>query len=1372
MAMFSSIARTILPAVSAVAAFAIFGSNLSAQTSQTIVANRITQAIDDSSRVTLRGYVHPLANAANDRGAAPDGMALNRMHLLLRRSDSQEAALHEAIGEMNNPASPNYHKWLTPAQFGQQFGPSDQDIAAVESWLSSQGFQVSGVKPGRQVIEFSGDVAQMRQAFNAQIHRYQVNGSVHYATATNPTIPAAIAPVVSGFVSLNNFNPKSYAHILGQASYDTKSHTATANWSNGGSALVLSPADFAVQYDLTPLYSAGTDGTGQTIAIINEANINLELVRQFRKLFLPSYSSDNLPNIIIDGNDPGIDGINNPDGPNYASSEAYIDVEWAGAVAPNATVDLVIGADTALESGLFLAAEHAVYSDLAPVMSISFGQCESSLGSANQAISQLWEQAAAEGITVMVSTGDNASAGCDDFNTQQFAVDGVAVSGFASTPYNVAVGGTDFYYSDYASGGESRNALWPGGKLLKPIPEQPWNDSQYGLNIFNLYTLNQQTTIGGGSGGASSAALCVSGTNSNAWDSGGNCSSPGTAAGYPKPSWQTGTGTQTDKVRDLPDVSLFAADGINESYYPFCYADGDCQQTTGTVQISGAGGTSFASPAFAGIVALVNQKYGPQGQADVILYPMKTQFPQAFRDVTQGNNDVPCLLSATGGSSAPPAAKNCISVSSPAQVQDPTYGTVTEGELALNGKMTYPAGAGYNLATGLGTIDATQMVTNWGNVATSLAHSSVTLTPSQTSFAHGTAISVSGSVTPAGATGDVALMSDAPLPAQAGVGVFPLSNGSFSASNISYLPGGTYNIWARYSGDSSNAAASSAKTPITVTPEDSTDAFAVLNSTSSSSVITSGATGIPYGTQLILDSHIYGSNYYKTCVNVSTPPSTCSTYTAPSGTVAFADNGTTVNTAVINSEGDAEFNAPFSVGTHSVTSSFSGDKSYNASTSSAFTFTVVQNTPTLLIGASNLASSSSVTLTGGQTTIFNVLVENSGNTTTQSSSALYSTPVAPPTGTVTISGLPGGNGTVTVAGGVDPSTASPTGVAAFTIPASSAKAGSYNVTISYSGDANYAAASGSGTVVINGPSGASSSITASMTGSISPTSNITVTGTVTGSGSAGPTGSVYIYSAGAIYLGSFSLNAPTGKTASFSGVLNSQTLTQGGNIITLQYSGDNNYNGSAIALNTGTAIPNPLSDFAMTANPTVAVSSGTGSTSVFVTPVNGFSGTVALSCKAPTGVTCSLSASSVSLTYSQTASLPEHNRRNLLVGGSGAVLACVLMLTIPARRRAWRNMLGVLLFVCIAGFGVGCGGSSSGANVGPISGGGGSGGSGGGGGGGGTGGNTGPGTASNASQSVTLTVSGSTAGKYNVLITGTSSATTQTHTLGVTAAVQ
>jgi subtilase family serine protease len=1201
-----------------------------AQTAQTtLVPNRITAQIDESSRTTLKGSVHPLANARNDRGAAPDGMQLERMHLALQRSPAQESALRQFISDLHTPGTASYHKWLTPDQFGAQFGPSDQDIATVESWLASQGFQVTKVEPGKQVIEFSGNVAQMRDGFQAQIHKYVVNGETHYASANDPQIPSALAPVIAGFVALNNFRPHSYNRVLGKATWDPKTRMATPQWTTSADNYAVAPGDFGVQYDLpnaslNPAYTGTTyDGTGQTIAIINDANINIDLVNQFRSTFGLSV---NPPQIIIDGNDPGVDGINNPDGPNGDSIEAYLDVEESGAVAPNATIDLVIGADTALESGLFLAAERAVFSNIAPVMSLSFGACEQDLGSTNTFLNDLWEEAAAQGATVMVSTGDTGSASCDDGSGLGYATDGLTVSGYASTPFNVAVGGTDFYYTDYATGGASTSTYWnttpspttPSTSIIKaPIPEQPWNDSQFGLDIISFYTDisgSTATTVGGGAGGASSCSQV-------------NATTGACTGGYAKPAWQMGTGVPADKVRDLPDISLFAANGQNDSYYAICATDGDCQPSSNgsAIQITGIGGTSASSPAFAGIMALVNQKYGMQGQANFVLYPLAAQFPQAFHDVTVGTNAQPCEF-------APALSPNCVT----AGAANITLAGITEGELS-----GYSAGTGFDLATGLGSVDASQLISNWGNVK--LATTGTTLTPSSTSFVHGTAVTISGAVTVSSGTptGDVALLTDSTEPVNQSQTFFTLSSGKFSQS-VNFLPGGSYNIWGHYGGDSTNAASTS--TPpvsITVTPEASTTYFNLLDvaTPSTGSVAVNPGSTVPYGTQVILASQLYPTTYYNQCVNTASPPTSCSTatYGIPSGTVVFADSGATVNTAVVNAEGDAEYNGAWSIGSHSVTAKYSGDASYNASSGAAIAFTVSKATPQIIFNSA--AATSSGAILTGQSTAITIQIENNSNAANESSFGIgYSTPVAAPTGTVTISGFPSGvptSGTLSPA--VDPSSLFADGVATIIAP-STTPAGTYTVKITYSGDANYNSTTASGSVTIVANSGLASTTTATAVGStISPTTSITINGTVTGqSGKAAPTGGIVVYSSGNIVT-EIGFNSSSGDTSSFSTVLNSQALFQGTNFVTLQYSGDSTYAASSTTL--ANPIANPLSDFSIvpqtTIVPVTAGSSGTDT--INLTSINGFTGTPTFTCVTST-VACTVT-SSASLTSGSTTPL-------------------------------------------------------------------------------------------------------------------------------------
>lgn len=896
------------------------------------VADRVVQPVNDAARVTLHGTVHPLATRANDLGAVPDGAKLERVQVMLKRSDAQETELKQLISDMHTPGSASYHQWLTPDSFGKRFGPSDADIAKVQGWLASHGFSVGKVNAGRQTLEFTGTAGQFRDTFHAQIHSYTVKGGTHFANSVDPQIPVALAPVFGGFASLNNFPLKSYSHMLGKGSYNTVTHESKPDWTTGdstGVSLALAPGDYAVQYDL-PSAASGNDGTGTSVAIINEANIDVPTVDRFRTLFnLPA----NSPTVIIDGNDPGIDGNNNPDGPNGASGEAYLDVEWAGAIAPKATINLVIGADTVLESGLALAAERAVYSDLSPIISISFGNCEFFLGSGNNFWNTLWEQAAAQGITVLVSSGDSGSAGCDDANSQEFAVNGQEVSGIATTPFNVAVGGTDFYYTNYNGSQSALNtevsSYWnltpsnsqPTVSLLKPVPEQPWNDSQFGLNFNSFYsTSNPHTTIAAASGGPSNCASATLDSNGNTV----KC-----LGGYAKPSWQTGTGVPADTVRDIPDVSLFAANGQNASFYPICVESADCVLPATTIQFSKVGGTSASTPSFAGIMALINQKYGRQGQANYVLYPLAAQYPAAFHDVTVGTNTVPCNLQTITYSGGTLKPSDCQSVPAAQTLTGSIQGvgSSTEGEIAVSGTVAYNAGTGYDLASGLGTIDASVLINDWNKITFNAT--SVTLVPSKTTFTHGTTVGISGTVTGSPTpTGDVALMTDSTVPLNQGEAIYTLSGGTYSGS-LSFLPGGTYNVWGNYGGDGSNAGSSSTKTQITVAQEASTTALSLYSiGTTQFNNLASGGS-VSSGTVVVLSAQPQSS-------------ASIANDTAPTGTVVFSDNGTLINTAVINAEGDAEFDFAFAAGSHSITAAYSGDASYGASTAGPYTFTITQ----------------------------------------------------------------------------------------------------------------------------------------------------------------------------------------------------------------------------------------------------------------------------------------------------------------------------------------------------------------------------------------------------------------------------------------------
>src|SRR5580704_12576795 len=563
---------------------------------------RITQAIDETQLVRLKGNVHPLARPEFDKGAVPSSQPMKRMIMLLQRSPEQQAALQQLMLEQQSKDSPNFHKWLVPQQFGVQFGPADADIQTVTDWLARQGFQVVRVASGRTVIEFSGNAAQVQSAFHTEIHKFVVNGETRSANVSDPQIPAALAPVVKGIVSLHNFPRRTFRHDAGIHNVTRDEHgvpqfTSTTGCGPNGTSqcFFVGPADFAKIYNIP----ASLDGTGVTIGIVGDSNIDPNDAIGFRNVFGLTPATG--PNIIVDGPDPGISGPTGDEG------EGDLDVQISGMVAPKATIDFVVAEGTLTALGTAIAAFRIIDYNLTDVMSESFGSCELGLGSAGVAFyNTVWEEAAAQGITVMVSAGDDGSASCDNFNTQSVAQNGLAVSGVASTPFNVAVGGTDFDDVGVQTNfWNTTNVAGTRESAKGYIPETTWNDScaatATAANLATVCAGALATNIVAGSGGPSAFNL--------------------------KPSWQSGM-TPADGSRDVPDVSLFASDGPQSfSFYPFCEADGvpagsapSCA-ASGPFTIAGAGGTSASSPAFAGIMALIVQKMGGQrGNANFVLY--------------------------------------------------------------------------------------------------------------------------------------------------------------------------------------------------------------------------------------------------------------------------------------------------------------------------------------------------------------------------------------------------------------------------------------------------------------------------------------------------------------------------------------------------------------------------------------------------------------------------------------------------------------------------------------------------------------------------------------------------------------------------------
>ena len=429
---------TCLAGLAAVAALV----SVPAGTAQAQARQRITQSVDNQRLVHLRGTTHPLATVANDRGRVAAGLAMDRILLVLQSSPEQETALEQLLAEQQDPSSPHYHEWLTPQQFGERFGASQQDLDVIANWLQDRGFRVNSVAEGRRSIEFSGTARQVEDAFQTEIHNYEVNGERHVANAVghrHSRGPARRWWAASSRCTISRCIPC----IIAWPRWSGRrlSPPAPATTSGPGT---LPPST------TSPRCGTGNyDGTGQTIAIPGHTNIKLSDVTAFRGYFgLPA----NNPQIVLNGADPGIISADE-------ETEADLDVEWSGAVAKGATVKFVVSKSTRSTDGVDLSNQYIVNNNLASVMSLSFGACEAQLGTAGNAFyNSLWSQAAAQGISVFVAAGDTGSAGCDvpaaydskGNNITQPASGGLAVNGLASTPYNVAVGGTEF--SD-ASGG-------------------------------------------------------------------------------------------------------------------------------------------------------------------------------------------------------------------------------------------------------------------------------------------------------------------------------------------------------------------------------------------------------------------------------------------------------------------------------------------------------------------------------------------------------------------------------------------------------------------------------------------------------------------------------------------------------------------------------------------------------------------------------------------------------------------------------------------------------------------------------------------------------------------------------------------------------
>jgi len=718
--------------------------------------DRLTNSIDSARLVALPGKSRALRAHAQDQGRVADSFPLPYITLTFVPSPQQRAALSKLLAKQQKPSSPYYHKWLTPEEYADRFGISPRDMQRVQQWLESQGFSVIQTARGRDWVAFSGTARQVTSTFHTEIHRYTRNGEVHFANATEPSVPTDLRELIAGYRGLDDFAPRSLpvgnlrVHSLNsQAVAKANDTVVTTNPDDGTTTIshFLAPDDVATIYNLSPLYKAGTDGTGQRLVVVGQSEASLADIQEFRQTFqLPA-------------NDPDLVLVPGSENPGHTSEEFQgdMDLEWAGAVARNAKITYVYAAPSS--GGAFAAAQYAIDNNLAPVISMSYGSCEFSLaGTPISSFETELMKANAQGITILASTGTSGPAACDAndlFPTTQ-AMLGLAVNYPASSPEVTAVGGTQFKEGtgNYWSFEEGPNS----GSVLSYIPEVVWNDTP---------TTGNLSASGGGMSGCITA-------------SGDTCT-----GGFTKPSWQDIFGVPPDGVRDVPDLAFASAQ--SHDGYIVCTA-GACSHGGSPIR-NAVQGVTAATPVLAGIITLLNQHVvdaGIQpkpglGNINPALYQLvQAGYPSVFHDITAGSNVVPCLE----------ATQNCETVT-PTTPNPLPYG--------------YAGANGYDLATGLGSLDASNFATAWGWVAggnqrASITRLTVTIPPNSVpaqQIVPGTMLDFNAIITAVGAnvaSGTVTLFS-----AGTQLGSGPLVGGV--ADIFISPPLGGYSITAVYSGD-------------------------------------------------------------------------------------------------------------------------------------------------------------------------------------------------------------------------------------------------------------------------------------------------------------------------------------------------------------------------------------------------------------------------------------------------------------------------------------------------------------------------------------------------------------------------------------------
>jgi subtilase family serine protease len=729
----------------------------------------ITQQIDNSRLTTLAGNTRPEISALNDRGEVNPDLQLNHMLLLLQRSPEQEKALEQFIEEQHNPNSPLFQHWIHSAEFGQRFGLAQSDTDKITQWLESYGLKVEYVYQNRMLIDYSGTASQIENAFHIQLHNYLINGELRMANTSDPQIPTALAKAIVGPLYLNNFHPQAmHQKLHGAHISPTAGGSLQPDYTAGGE-LPLVPSDLETIYNIAPLYTASISGQGTIVMVVEDTNqwnclasnappptggYNTCPATSDFAVFRNTFGLARWPAGILKENNPGTLTTNSCAAPstgrgypagsgiNTDDDEATIDVEWATAGAPSATIVSAACADPSGGFGGLTAIQNTLNhpnEDGVDVISMSYGEPETTSGAAlNTAFNTTFQQAVTAGLGIFVSSGDALAAANDRNRTS--ATHGIQVSGWMSSPYDVSVGGLDFADTYFGENSEywnpSNNVFYGSAKSY--IMEQPWNDDcagtvlahyltgsyvTYGSTGFcNTSTGSSFLEVAGGSGGPSN---CATGTPATRGVVGGTC------AGWPKPAYQSSnigllSGLRNDGVRDTPDVALMAANGLWGHYYLICFSDphnGGVACTGQPINWPGFGGTSVSSPIMASIQALVVQHKGSrQGNPNTRYYALAaTEYGSSgnascdstlgngvgsacvFYDVTLGDIDTDCTaLSGTLINCYKPSGTYGV-LSRSNSAYDPAYPTGPDAPFG-----SYPRG--WDFSSGIGSVNAYNLV--------------------------------------------------------------------------------------------------------------------------------------------------------------------------------------------------------------------------------------------------------------------------------------------------------------------------------------------------------------------------------------------------------------------------------------------------------------------------------------------------------------------------------------------------------------------------------------------------------------------------------------------------------------------------------------